>query len=72
MLFRSYIRKWVPELANVSNASLIDPPAGGRPIASGYPLPILDHSVERDRTLDLFARHKATLGGAPSPSGEPS
>jgi deoxyribodipyrimidine photo-lyase len=54
-----YIRKWVPELANVSNASLIDPPSGGRPIAPGYPLPMLDHSVERDRTLDLFARHKA-------------
>jgi len=54
-----YIRKWVPELANVSNASLIDPPADGRPIAPGYPLPMLDHSTERDRTLDLFARHKA-------------
>jgi deoxyribodipyrimidine photo-lyase len=54
-----YIRKWVPELANVSNASLIDPPADGRPIAPGYPLPMLDHSAERDRTLDLFARHKA-------------
>jgi deoxyribodipyrimidine photo-lyase len=67
-----YIRKWVPELANVSNASLIDPPADGRPIASGYPLPMLDHSAERDRTLDLFARHKATLGGAPGPSGEPA
>jgi deoxyribodipyrimidine photo-lyase len=57
-----YIRKWVPELANVSNASLIDPPVDGRPIAPGYPLPMLDHSTERDRTLDLFARHKARVG----------
>lgn len=54
-----YIRKWVPELRDVSNASLLDPPADGRPIASGYPLPMLDHSTERDRTLELFARHKA-------------
>jgi len=23
---------------------------------------MLDHSTERDRTLDLFARHKAKLG----------
>ena len=54
-----YIRKWVPELRNISNASLADPPSDGRPIAAGYPAPMLDHSRERDRTLDLFARHKA-------------
>ena len=54
-----YIRKWVPELRNVSNASLVDPPVHGCPIAAGYPAPMLDHSLERDRTLDLFARHKA-------------
>jgi deoxyribodipyrimidine photo-lyase len=55
----AYIREWVPELRNVSNTSLLEPPADGRPIAPGYPLPMLDHSAERDRTLDLFARHKA-------------
>jgi deoxyribodipyrimidine photo-lyase len=55
-----YIRKWIPELKNVSTASLLDPPQDGRPIASGYPLPIVDHSTERDRTLELFARHKAS------------
>ena len=54
-----YIRRWVPELCDVSSASLLDPPANGRPIAPGYPLPMLDHSTERDLTLDLFARHKA-------------
>jgi deoxyribodipyrimidine photo-lyase len=56
-----YIRKWVPELRNVSNASLLEAPADGHPIAPGYPAPMLDHSTERDRTLDLFARHKASL-----------
>lgn len=59
-----YIRKWVPELAHVSNASLLDPPADGLPIASGYPAPMLDHSTERDRTLELFARHKASMTDA--------
>jgi deoxyribodipyrimidine photo-lyase len=56
-----YTRKWIPELRNVSSASLLDPPLDGRPIAPGYPTPILDHSTERDRTLDLFARHKASI-----------
>jgi len=55
----AYIRTWIPELRNVSNASLLDPPSDGRPIAPGYPAPMLDHSAERDRTLDLFARHKS-------------
>jgi len=55
----AYIRQWVPELRNVSNASLLEPPADGRPIANGYPLPMLDHSTERDQTLEFFAQHKA-------------
>ena len=55
----AYIRQWVPELRNVSNASLLEPPADGRSIAPGYPLPMLDHSKERDRTLEFFAQHKA-------------
>jgi deoxyribodipyrimidine photo-lyase len=54
-----YIRKWIPELRNVSNTSLLDAPANGLPIASGYPAPILDHSVERDRTMQYFFQHKA-------------
>ena len=54
----TYIRTWIPELRNVSNGSLLDPPSDGRPIAPGYPAPMLEHSAERDRTLDLFARHK--------------
>ena len=60
-----YIREWVPELRNVSNSSLLEPPADGRPIASGYPAPMLDHAVERDRTLELFARHKGALLNLP-------
>lgn len=59
-----YIRQWIPELRDVSNASLINPPADGRPIAKGYPAPMLDHSTERDRTMELFARHKERTGSA--------
>ena len=55
----AYIRRWVPELKDVPSVRLLDPPADGHPIAPGYPVPMLDHSTERDRTLDLFARHKA-------------
>ena len=54
-----YIRKWIPELRNVSNASLLEAPADGHPIAPGYPAPILEHSLERDRTMEFFALHKA-------------
>lgn len=56
-----YIRSWIPELKNVPAAALLDPPADGRPIAPGYPAPMLDHSVERDRTMELFAKHKASV-----------
>ncbi len=59
-----YIRQWIPELRDVSDASLLDPPADGRPIAKGYPAPMLDHSAERDRTMELFARHKERTGEA--------
>jgi len=61
-----YIRRWIPELRNVSNASLLEPPADGRPIAPGYPAPMLDHSAERDRTMEIFARHKERSGKATS------
>jgi len=52
-----YIRRWVPELAGVPVARLMEPPADGRPIAPGYPAPIVDHAAERDRTLAIFKRY---------------
>lgn len=54
-----YIRRWIPELRDVPSAALLEAPADGRPIALGYPAPMLDHSTERDRTMEFFARHKA-------------
>ena len=55
----SYIKRWVPELAGVPAGKFQSPPADKRPIAPDYPLPILDHNTERQRTLAIFQRHKA-------------
>ena len=53
-----YMREWVPELKNVPLEKLLEAPADGRAIAPGYPLPMVDHSTERDRCLARFAKHK--------------
>ncbi len=53
-----YIRRWIPELKGISAAKFLAPPADGKPIASDYPLPCVDHHVERDRTLAIFKRHR--------------
>ena len=53
-----YIRRWIPELRDVSVPLLMKPPADAIAIAPDYPIPILDHARERDVTLDLFARHQ--------------
>ena len=54
----SYIKRWIPELAAVDPARFMRPPADGRPLAGGYPMPILDHGAERLRTLAIFQRHR--------------
>lgn len=56
-----YIKTWIPELKNVPARQLHEPPEDGRPVATGYPAPMLDHAKERDRTLDRFKKH---LSGA--------
>jgi deoxyribodipyrimidine photo-lyase len=54
----TYIKRWVPELAKVDPKLFTQAPANGKPIAPDYPLPCVDHSTERDRTLRLFKRHR--------------
>jgi deoxyribodipyrimidine photo-lyase len=55
----AYIKHWIPELANVDAAKFSAPPADGKPLAPGYPLPCVDHAKERARTLEIFKRHRA-------------
>lgn len=55
-----YIRRWVPELAKVSAAALLMPPSAK--LAPEYPLPMVDHHQERDRTLAIFKRHAERTG----------
>ncbi len=52
-----YIRTWIPELKNVPAKKFQEPPIDGRPIAPGYPAPIVDHSTERDNALEMFRSH---------------
>lgn len=54
----TYIRKWVPELRDVPAERLLVPPAPGLSLAPGYPPPMVDHTLERDRTMARFAAGK--------------
>jgi deoxyribodipyrimidine photo-lyase len=53
-----YIKRWVPELADVHPSRFLAPPKDGKSIAAEYPMPCVDHKVERERTLAIFKRHR--------------
>jgi deoxyribodipyrimidine photo-lyase len=58
----SYVRRWVPELVGVPNAyihtpwtmSLMQQRESGCILGVDYPLPIVDHAVMRERTLQAY------------------
>jgi deoxyribodipyrimidine photo-lyase len=58
----TYVRRWVPELAAVSDAYIHTPwemPAevqtqAGCRIGSDYPAPIVDHPMARERVLSAY------------------
>ncbi len=58
-----YVRRWVPELANVPNAWIHKPwkapasllAASGVSLGKTYPMPIVDHETARKRALLSFA-----------------
>ena len=56
----TYIRRWVPELANVAGSDVHAPWMSRRGQPLGYPPPIVDHAAERAealRRLSLLRRH---------------
>jgi deoxyribodipyrimidine photo-lyase len=52
----AYIREWVPELADVSDAEIHDPSPGHRP--RGYPARLVEHRAGRERALAAWAKSK--------------
>jgi deoxyribodipyrimidine photo-lyase len=50
-----YIKRWVPEVADVPASRLCQPPAPGDPLARGYPSPMVDHAAAREAALEMFA-----------------
>jgi len=52
-----YIREWVPELADLSDADIHDPPAAKRPKA--YPEKRIEHRAARDRALAAWDKYKS-------------
>jgi deoxyribodipyrimidine photo-lyase len=55
----AYIKHWLPELRDVPAARLARPPEDNRALVPGYPLPMVDHAVAREKTLAMFAQVKA-------------
>lgn len=55
----AYVRRWVPELANLPGATVHEP--GSVP---GYPEPIVDHASERREALTRYEDVRAGRGGA--------
>lgn len=56
-----YVRRWVPELADVADRFLQSPWRADAPPA-GYPAPIVDHARQRERALALY-REAREQGG---------
>ncbi len=46
-----YVRRWVPELAHIPDASIHEPWKSIDGLSKGYPSPIVDHDVERNESL---------------------
>ncbi len=62
----AYIRKWLPELAKLPSKYIHEPwkvqadvlLEAGIKLGTTYPLPVIDHSLARNRALEAFAKVK--------------
>lgn len=54
-----YLRKWIPEIAHLDNSSIHAPWTLGLLAPAGYPIPMVDHAMEREEAL---SRYKAVSG----------
>ncbi len=54
----SYVRRWVPELAEVETTHVHEPSAAPDGVPPGYPEPIVDHAEERREALERYERIK--------------
>lgn len=51
----AYVRRWVPELADVADKTVHAPWTSKRGLPLGYPAPIVDHGAERTEALARYA-----------------
>jgi deoxyribodipyrimidine photo-lyase len=54
-----YVRRWVPELADVQGKAVHQPWKLKGGIPDGYPEPMVDHKAERQEALDRYEKVKA-------------
>jgi deoxyribodipyrimidine photo-lyase len=55
----TYVRRWVPELADVPAKHVHQPSASPDGVPDGYPEPIVDHAAERVDALERYERIRA-------------
>lgn len=56
----AYLRRWVPEIAHLSDKSIHEPWNEKAGAPAGYPLPVVDHAAERIESLARYDRLKQT------------
>jgi deoxyribodipyrimidine photo-lyase len=62
-----FIRAWVPELATLSNDAIHEPSMSDCNML-GYPLPMVDHMIVKQRAVQMFesakAKHESSIAGS--------
>lgn len=56
-----YVRRWIPELANVPSKWIHEPWRVSEELSPDYPAPIVDHEIARQRALAALQRNRRRL-----------